>query len=645
MNVQESNAKHATARHSTYVEPPLGIYQNEIQSKTHIFLRITQNSINTSSFPKKPKISITTITNFISCIAYPLPVTRLSVHPYHRPPGLSRHHNSSELEADRVRGIGKDREALQYCIITLTTSVYVYDFEEIKRKKEDKGVRTPLHDDGFMAPTSSVWKYFVKGDKESKCKLCNKEVKCKGNTTNLNFHIQRHHPEITHQTQEKETSESKSMKRKMDEALSESDSDRFTPSPAPSTSNDSISNSCAPVVVDHSGKIRSSFNINKQIKLDSAFATQKSFQGGEGSADITNGILFYIAKNNVPFDVVETEGFKVLMHKAVPLYKVPGRKTITRLTEEKYEVLSSIIKEELAAAQDICLTTDVWTETGNTRSFLGLTAHYLVKNTKRKIDNGPDMPTASELKIIKEFTTLLDPFYNATQIVSKEKYFTGSKTIPVIKTIKNKLNNIIKIIPVIKTIKNKLNNIMTNTESGSKMKALLLEEFCKRFEHIEQNSLLAIACLLDPRFKKLHFEQHISFSNAVNKEKNDANQLGLGSASNDFWSFHQNIAHLSRTKKNEVVDKNEMPAYLRYYLNQPVEEMNCDPVAFWDRYRDSALYKIARRYLSIMSTSVPSERLFSQADNIMIDTRNKLNAEHLQQLLFLHSLSYGEWKI
>ncbi|XP_031777205.1 zinc finger BED domain-containing protein 1 isoform X2 [Nasonia vitripennis] len=170
------------------------------------------------------------------------------------------------------------------------------------------------------------------------------------------------------------------MKRKMDEPLSESESDRCTPSPAPS--NDSISTTCVP---EHSEILRMSLS-SKQIKLDSSFATQKSFsEGGERSNDITNGILFFIAKNNIPFDVVDTEGFRVLMHKTAPLYQVPSRRTITRLTAEKYEVLSSIIKEELATTENICLTTDVWTEPGNTKSFLGLTAHYLVNNTQRSV--------------------------------------------------------------------------------------------------------------------------------------------------------------------------------------------------------------------------------------------------------------------
>lgn len=77
------------------------------------------------------------------------------------------------------------------------------------------------------------------------------------------------------------------------------------------------------------------------------------------------------------FNTVEKEGFKYLIKTAVPLYKIPGRKTITTLIEEKYEVLSNVMKAKLSSVEYLCLTTDVWTETLNTRSYLGTTAHFV----------------------------------------------------------------------------------------------------------------------------------------------------------------------------------------------------------------------------------------------------------------------------
>jgi len=54
---------------------------------------------------------------------------------------------------------------------------------------------------------------------------------------------------------------------------------------------------------------------------------------------------------------------------------------------------------------------------------------------------------------------------------------------------------------------------------------------------------------------------------------------------------------------------------------------------------------IARKYLAVVGTSVPSERLFLRAGNILTDSRNRLSPNHLQELLFLNSLSVKDWQL
>jgi len=42
-----------------------------------------------------------------------------------------------------------------------------------------------------------------------------------------------------------------------------------------------------------------------------------------------------------------------------------------------YEILSSKIKIVLSKINHLCLTTDIWTEPFNTRSYIGITVHYI----------------------------------------------------------------------------------------------------------------------------------------------------------------------------------------------------------------------------------------------------------------------------
>jgi len=80
-----------------------------------------------------------------------------------------------------------------------------------------------------------------------------------------------------------------------------------------------------------------------------------------------------------------------------------------------------------------------------------------------------------------------------------------------------------------------------------------------------------------------------------------------------------------------------MPSDLKHYLNHPTIPINSDILKFWDINTNiyPHLKKVVEPYLSLVATSVPSERLFSKAGNIITEKRNRLKGDKLQQLLFL----------
>lgn len=84
-----------------------------------------------------------------------------------------------------------------------------------------------------------------------------------------------------------------------------------------------------------------------------------------------------IAKDALPFSTGEKEGFKYFLKTVQPLFKLPSRHTVTRLMDKKYEDLSNITKKMFKKVPNFLLTTDIWTETQTTISYLGLTAHFL----------------------------------------------------------------------------------------------------------------------------------------------------------------------------------------------------------------------------------------------------------------------------
>ncbi|XP_067211677.1 zinc finger BED domain-containing protein 4-like [Linepithema humile] len=503
--------------------------------------------------------------------------------------------------------------------------------------------------------------------------------------------------------------------------------------------------------------------------------------GGTKAAEFTNNLIFMIAKDNLPFATVEKQGFKTFMKIVAPLYKIPSRKKITSLIEEKYEFLSGMIKTQFLNIKNLCLTTDIWTDTINTKSFLGLTAHYILKETYKTVTIGvtelndrhtsdnikmwllniirewnidteniiivvsdnaanmkkaiteafgtekhlacfahtlnlipsniikndgtvnefckkvkniityfkhsvvaadelraqstlkliqsvetrwnstydmlerfieladkissillkqptaPIMLTAFELQAAKEFVQLLKPFNEATKIICGEHYLTGSK-----------------VIPIINTLKNKLHMLAPNTEIGIHFKHELQRQFSKRFNDIEKNHTLAISTILDPRFKNINFSDEIACAYSINKitqminiNTKESDTCDYQNAQNDsmetdnFWIYHQYLInkskHMSKNNDSTIADE------LKYYLNQPPIKMDDNPLQYWLINMHSGLKDIALKYLSIIATSVPSERLFSRAGNIITEDRNRITSEHLQQLLFLNSLSLEDW--
>jgi hypothetical protein len=119
-------------------------------------------------------------------------------------------------------------------------------------------------------------------------------------------------------------------------------------------------------------------NSSLQKRIDTAFSEIRSFKdGGDKAIQITNALLFMIVKDSLPLDSTEKDGFKYFIKMALPHYAVPGRTKITYLLDNKFDALKCIAKAQISEVNCLSITADIWTETTNTRSFLGATAHYI----------------------------------------------------------------------------------------------------------------------------------------------------------------------------------------------------------------------------------------------------------------------------
>lgn len=180
---------------------------------------------------------------------------------------------------------------------------------------------------------------------------------------------------------------------------------------------------------------------------------------------------------------------------------------------------------------------------------------------------------------------------------------------------------------------------------------------------------LVISTLLDLRFKKIYFIDRIACSQAICKttsmlstveneteteqllpldESTSSLNVEDAKSAGNIWRFHTTLVK-EKYPEDQETNRNIIGVDLKNYLSQPVEDLKkCDPIKYWCNHKDTMykkISKIAYKYMCIVDTSVPSERLFSVAGNIVTPSRNRLSGERLQKLIFLKSLEEKHWNI
>jgi hypothetical protein len=159
-----------------------------------------------------------------------------------------------------------------------------------------------------------------------------------------------------------------------------------------------------------------------------------------------------------------------------------------------------------------------------------------------------------------------------------------------------------------------------------------------------------LACLLDPRFKKLRFVKQRARHEVINGLRDLYEDVQIDHDTSDDTNNvtpsaeHTNSTEQHRVRKsilemiyaspNEPADSTEeIDKYLE--INEEGKETN--PLEWWKLHekRFPILATIAHKYLGICATSVPSERLFSDVGNNITNKRINLDPNLVKQMLFL----------
>ncbi|XP_045105184.1 zinc finger BED domain-containing protein 4-like [Portunus trituberculatus] len=241
------------------------------------------------------------------------------------------------------------------------------------------------------------------------------------------------------------------------------------------------------------------------------------------------------------------------------------------------------------------------------------------------------------LSLIKKVILLLEYFDEATKEISEEKFTSLSKVLPIVRGLQDSLQVI-------------------DDDVDVQLCEELKKHLNRRFAAMEGIFYIGASTILDHRVKKLPFsdasnikvtEEHlISILHSLNTNERSESSVApsvlslpestIKSGKKSLWNtFDAKAEKISQTVSNP---SSEAIIELRRYFEEPRISRIEDPLSWWKKKAPifPNLSKVAKRILCVPATSVPSERLFSKAGELISQRQSTLKDKNVNMILFLN---------
>ncbi|KFM63234.1 Zinc finger BED domain-containing protein 4, partial [Stegodyphus mimosarum] len=242
-------------------------------------------------------------------------------------------------------------------------------------------------------------------------------------------------------------------------------------------------------------------------------------------------------------------------------------------------------------------------------------------------------------------TKILANFSSSIEILTKNDWTAIEETISLLKAFEVVILELCnepyqfasKVIPVTLGLNSLINNCNTLTlPTIERVRKDILTALRKRLGQVEHNLMLAMATILDPRFKNIAFQSEVAVETAIQELTREASKHAsnnsvmdisekeskeVSSCTDSLWEgFERKAIPKKAPSRTDDVISNE----IKHYLEEPLLDRKKNPFLWWKTQGQAQfpiLAEIAKQILSIPATSIPPERVFLKKGRIFSEKR------------------------
>ena len=302
-------------------------------------------------------------------------------------------------------------------------------------------------------------------------------------------------------------------------------------------------------------------------------------------------------------------------------------------------------KQQLLGLKQESLKNDCVTRWGSTRKMLASLLRQqqavcaVLLDSEKRSDRDL-MLTSQEFLVAEELLAILEPFNDATEVVSGEKYPTIGIVLPVLlkflhKTLKFSEDDS----PIVREIKNAIKSNLEN-----------------RYQDSEVKKTLRLATYLDPCFKALSFlneadrievRQQVkdalvelikSVDQSEPESPDPSTTPGVDTPPKQKRKLELLLEDIFEVNAQDAASESDKAEreLSTYASEEPISLHEQDPLLWWKSRTHVYKYttKLVKRTLCITATSVSRKRLFSAAGELVSSKRSSLKPKNINMLLF-----------